>query len=404
MQLQRLTGLEIKKLAQDYTDLLEKIEGYEAILASEEVLLDIIREDIYEIKEKYGDKRKTKIAPAAQDIDIEDLIAQVDVIVVISHSGYIKRMPMETYRKQARGGRGIIGSNTKQGDFIEHLFIASTHDYLLFFTDRGKCYWLKVYDIPSMSRQSKGRNIINLLDLGEQKITSVMNVSSFDKEQKQLVMATKKGYIKKTKLSAYGNPRSTGVIAIKLEPDDTLIGVDMTKGNDHVILGTEKGKAIHFDEKQVRSMGRVSRGVKGIKLKLKDNVVGMVIAAEDTSLLTVCEKGYGKRTNVGDYRTQKRGGFGLINIKTSKRNGDVVAIKAVCDDDDLMMVTANGIIIRTGLEQIRIIGRNTQGVRLIKLDTRDKLVAVEKIAVEDDPDEKQKDKKTQPTENKKSKK
>ncbi|MHC4483039.1 MAG: DNA gyrase subunit A, partial [Planctomycetota bacterium] len=388
MQLQRLTGLEMKKLAKEYADLCERIEGYEAILADEEVLLDIIREDIYEIKEKYGDKRRTKITAKVEEFDIEDLIAEEEVIVTVSHSGYVKRMPIDTYRKQGRGGKGIIGSDTKEGDFIEHLFTASTHDYLLIFTNRGRCYWLKVYDIPSMSRQSKGRNIVNLLRLGNQKIASIINVRKFDgdtteeTQQRQLVMATKNGLVKKTKLSAYSNPRKTGVTAIKLEPNDDVIGVALTMGSNHIILGTQNGMAIRFEEKQVRSMGRVSRGVKGIKLRSKDTVVDMVVTEENASLLTVCENGYGKRTNLGDYRSQSRSGIGLINIKTTKRNGKVVALKAVRDDDELMMITANGIIIRTGLEQIREIGRNTQGVRLIKLKAGDKLVAAEKIVSE----------------------
>ena len=389
MQLQKLTGLEIEKLAKEYAELTEQIEGYEAILANEQVLLDIIREDIHEIREKYGDKRRTKLAAQAEELDIEDLIADEEVIVTISHAGYIKRMPVDTYRKQARGGRGIIGSDTREGDFIEHLFIASTHDYLLIFTNRGKCYWLKVYDVPSMSRQSKGRNVVNLLNLGGQKIASIINVSKFDDDTadegkpRQLVMATKKGLIKKTRLSAYANPRTVGVIAIKLDPNDDLIEVALTTGTDHIVLGTRQGMAIRFEEKQARSMGRVSRGVKGIKLRGKDSVVAMVITEENSSLLTVCENGYGKRTSLDDYRTQSRGGIGLINIKTTDRNGEVVTLQAIQDKDELMMITANGIIIRTGLEQIRQIGRNTQGVRLINLKPGDKLVAAEKIVSEE---------------------
>lgn len=384
MQLQRLTGLEMEKLAREYAELTEKIEGYEAILGSEQVLLDIIREDIHEIKEKYGDARRTKITAATEQFEIEDLIAEEEVIVTISHSGYVKRMPIDTYRKQARGGRGIIGSDTKEGDFIRHLFVASTLDYLLVFTNRGKCYWLKVYGIPSMSRQSKGRNIVNLLQLGNQQIASIINVSGFGGEdeegpQKQLVMVTKNGIIKKTKLSAYGNPRSNGVIAINLDPNDALIDVALTTGSDDIVLGTRDGMTIRFDESQARSMGRASRGVRGIKLRPGDAVVGMVIVEPKAALFTVCENGYGKRTGLENYRSQSRGGLGLKNIKTSERNGKVVALKAVQNKDDLMMITANGIIIRTGLDQIRSIGRNTQGVRLIKLKPGDKLVAAEKI-------------------------
>ncbi len=392
MQLQRLTGLEIEKLAKEYAELTEQIKGYESILGDEKVLLNIVRDEIAEMKQKYADKRRTQIAGQVQEFNIEDLIADEDVIVTVSHAGYIKRMPVDTYRRQGRGGTGIIGSDTKEGDFIEHLFAASTHDYLLVFTNRGKCYWLKVYDVPSMSRQSRGRSIANLLQLGDQAIASIINVSSFDEDtedqgkQRQLVMATQNGLVKKTRLSAYSNPRSTGVIAIKLDPNDNVINVALTSGSDHIILGTRDGVAIRFDEKQARSMGRASRGVKGIRLRQKDQVVDMVIAEPGGSLLTICENGYGKRTILENYRSQGRGGTGLKNIKTSDRNGKVVAMKAVSGNDEIMLITAHGIIIRTGLDQLRSIGRNTQGVRLIKLRTDDKLVAVAKIVQEETDD------------------
>ena len=380
MQLQRLTGLEIEKLAKEYSELTEKITGYEALLASKDLVLDVIREDIYEIKEKYTDKRRTVIdIYDAEDFDIEDLIAEEETLVTVSHSGYIKRMPVDTYRVQGRGGRGIIGSSTKEDDFIEHLFVASTHDYLLIFTSRGICHWLKVYEIPTMSRQSKGRNIINLLQLKKnEKVTSIINVHEFD--QRQLVMATQNGLVKKTVLSAYGNPRANGVIAIKLDDNDLLIGVALTDGSDEIMLGTRDGMAIRFNENQARSMGRVSRGVIGIKLRKGDAVVDMVIVEEDASLLTVCEKGYGKRTALEDYRSQSRSGLGIINIKATSRNGKVVALKAVCDGDELMMITAGGMIIRTGLDELRTIGRNTAGVRMINLKSGDTLVAVERLA------------------------
>jgi len=387
MQLQRLTGLEMEKLAKEYAGLVEQIEGYEAILADENILLDIIREDIHEIREKYGDARRTQLTAAAEVLAVEDLIADEDVIVTVSHSGYIKRMPIDTYKRQGRGGRGIIGSDTKEGDFIQHLFIASTHDYLLIFTNRGKCYWLRVFDVPAMSRQSKGRSVANLLNLGSQEMASIIAVKSFedgdDGIERQLVMATQNGLVKKTRLSAYGNPRSTGVIAINLDPDDALIGVSETTGTDHIVLGTSEGMTICFDEQQVRSMGRNARGVRGMKLRPGDEVVGMVIVEEKAALFTVCENGYGKRTGIENYRPQTRGGVGLKNIKTSARNGKVVTLKAVHTGDDLMLITANGMIIRTGLDEIRSIGRNTQGVRLINLKEGDKLVAAEKIAAED---------------------
>ena len=306
------------------------------------------------------------------------------MIVTVSHDGYIKRMPIDTYRKQGRGGMGVIGSEIKEGDFIKHLFVASTHDYLLIFTNRGRCYWLKVYDVPSLSRQSKGRSIANLLNLGDQQIASIINVPNFEDENIQLIMATKNGLVKKTNLTAYGNPRTTGVIAINLDPDDAVIGVVLTSGKDHIVLGTRDGMAIRFDEKQVRSMGRAARGVIGIRLRPKDSVIGMVVVEEKAALLTVCENGYGKRTGFENYRSQSRGGVGLINIKTSERNGKVVALKSVQHSDELMLITANGIVIRTGLDEIRSIGRNTQGVRLIKLKDGDKLVAAEKIAEERD--------------------
>ncbi len=383
MQLQRLTGLEIEKLAKEYGEIAEKIEGYEALLASRDLQLDVIREDICGIKEKYGDKRRTLLSDeGAEDFDIEDLITDEEVLVMISHSGYLKRMPVDTYRKQGRGGRGIIGSSTKEDDFIEHLFTANTHDYLLVFTDQGICHWLRVYHIPTMSRQSKGRNIANLLNLGDAKITSIINVREFD--ARQLVMATRNGIVKKTVLSAYGNPRSNGVIAIKLDFGDLLIGVSITSGSDDIILGTKNGMAIRFNESDARSLGRVSRGVKGIKLREGDEVVDMVIASEGASLLTVCENGYGKRSSLEDYRVQTRGGIGLKNMKTSERNGMVVGLKAVDDDDELMLISAGGIIIRTGLEQVRTIGRNTAGVRMIKLKKEDKLVAVERLAVDEE--------------------
>jgi DNA gyrase subunit A len=384
MQLQRLTGLEIEKLAGEYAEVSEKISGFEALLANRDLQLDVIREDLYEIKEKYKSPRRTEIVlNEADDFEMEDLIAEEETLVTITHGGYIKRMPVDTYRKQGRGGKGIIGSDTKEGDFLEHLFVASTHDYLLFFTSRGICHWLKVYNVPEMSRQSKGRNIVNLLNLDkEEKVTSIINVRQFD--DRQLLMATQNGVVKKTVLSAYGNPRSTGLIAINLDEEDQLIGVAITSGTDEVILGTQNGMSIRFNEEDVRSMGRVSRGVRGITLREDDKVVGMVIAEKDASLLTVCEKGYGKRTALEDYRTQSRGGIGLINIKTTERNGKVVAIKAVHDDDELMLITANGMIIRTGLEEVREIGRNTAGVRMISLKEGDKLVAAERLIVEDE--------------------
>jgi DNA gyrase subunit A len=383
MQLQRLTGLEIEKLGTEYAELVEEITGYEALLKNEDLVLDVIREDIYEIKDKFNDSRRTEITEYDYDqIDMEDLIPEEETLVVISHQGYVKRTDIDMYKKQSRGGRGVIGSSTKEDDFIEHMFIASTHDYMMVFTDKGIVHWLKVYDIPKMSRQSKGRNIINLLELGNQKVQSILAVRNFD--DRQLIMATENGTVKKTVLSAYGNVRSNGVRAIKLDDDDSVIGVAITSGKDEIILGTSDGKAIRFNEEDARSMGRVSRGVRGIKLRKGDKVVDMVIPKEGSSLLTVTENGFGKRTSVEDYRLQSRGGTGVINIKATKRNGNVVALKSVFDEDELMLITRNGMVVRTGLEDVRQIGRNTAGVRIINLKDEDHLIAVAKIPAEDD--------------------
>ena len=333
------------------------------------------------MKEKYGSPRRTEIIDEVTDFNIDDLIAEEEVVVTISNDGYIKRMPIDTYRSQGRGGRGVIGSNTKQDDFIEHLFVAGTHDYLCCFTNRGRCYWQRVYGIPSLSRQSRGRSIANLLRLGkDENIAEILPVREFDEQM--LVFATQNGYVKKTPLAAFSNIRRVGINAISLNPGDDVIGTRITSGDDEVILGTRDGMTIRFHEDDARAMGRTARGVRGIKLRSDDQVVDMIVAKPGSSLLTVCENGYGKRTDLKDYRRQKRGGIGLINIKTTERNGKVVALKAVTDDDDLMLISAKGIIIRTGLEQIRDIGRNTQGVRLIRLDKGDKLVAVARVVKE----------------------
>jgi DNA gyrase subunit A len=387
MQLQRLTGLEVEKLAKEYAALSEEVAGYEAILADEELVLDIIREDLYEMREKYKDARRTEIVGDVEEFNLEDLVTEEEVVVTVSHDGYIKRMPIDTYRRQGRGGRGVIGSDTKENDFIEHLFIASTHDYLLCFTTRGRCYWQRVYDIPSLTRQSRGRNIANLLSMVKgEKIAAIVPVREFD--ERMLVMATQSGVIKKTPLNAYSNIRKNGIAAITLNPGDDVIGAQITMGDDEIILGTRNGLAIRFHENDVRAMGRTARGVRGIRLRGDDQVVDLVLPKSGGSLLAVCENGYGKRTLLDDYRIQHRGGKGLINIKTTERNGKVVALKAVTSEDDLMLISAAGIIIRTGLDQLRDIGRNTQGVKLIRLDENDKLVAVARVVKESDEESK----------------
>ena len=382
MQLQRLTGLEIKKLAADYTRLVEEIEGYEAILGEERLLLDVIREDVFEMKDRYGDERRTEIAGDVGDFDIEDLIAEEDVVVTLSHEGYVKRMPLTTYRRQGRGGKGIIGSDAREGDFVEQLFIASTHDYMLVFLNNGRMHWLKVYDVPSMARQSKGRAIVNLLQMGRnEKICTVVTVREFD--ERFLVTATRKGQIKKTALKAYSNPRRGGIQATGLGAGDEVVGVAITRGDDQIVLGTREGQAIRFKESDVRAMGRTAAGVRGINLRKGDGVVGMAIVDPMATLLTVCQKGHGKRTSFDEYRLQSRGGSGIINIKASARNGKVVGMKSVRDADELMLITQAGMIVRTGVIEMRTIGRATQGVRVIALKPGDGLVAVARVVAED---------------------
>lgn len=382
MQLQRLTGLEIEKLAEEYSKLVEEIEGYESILNDEAMLMDVIREDVFEIKEKYGDERRTEIIGDVEDFDIEDLIAEEDVVVTLSHEGYIKRMPLTTYRRQGRGGQGIIGSDGKSGDFVEQLFVASTHDYLLVFLSSGRMHWLKVYDTPSMSRQSKGRAIVNLLQMQkEEKICAVVAVREFD--DRFLVTATKNGQIKKTALKAYSNPRKGGIRATGLHEGDVVIGVAITRGEDEIVLATRNGQAIRFNEGNVRTMGRTAAGVRGVNLRKGDEVVDMALVDQMATLLTVCENGFGKRTSFEEYRIQSRGGFGIINIKTTERNGKVVAMKSIRDADELMLITQKGMVVRTGISEMRTIGRATQGVKVIGLKPSDKLVAVARVVTED---------------------
>jgi DNA gyrase subunit A len=378
MQLQRLTGLEIEKLANSYRDLVDEIEGYEAILADESLLLDVIREDIYEIKEKYGDARRTEIVGDVDDFEIEDLIAEEDVVVTLSHGGYVKRMPLATYRRQGRGGQGIIGSDATSGDFVEELFIGSTHDYMLVFLDDGRMHWLKVYDIPSMARQSRGRAIVNLLEMRSgERICAVVAVREFD--DRFLVTATRRGQIKKTALKAYSRPRRGGIQATGLASGDMVIGVALTRGSDEIVLGTRSGQAIRFSETDVRPMGRTAAGVRGVNLRKGDEVIGMALIDPMATLLTVCEKGYGKRTSFDEYRLQSRGGYGVINIRTTERNGKVVGMKSIRDADELMLITQNGMIVRTGVSELRTIGRATQGVRVITLRPGDKLVAIARV-------------------------
>ena len=382
MQLQRLTGLEIEKLAADYAKLVEEITGLEAILADEHLLVDIIREDVYELKTKFPSKRLTEITEAAGDFSIEELVPVEQVVVTISRNGYIKRTDIDSYRKQGRGGKGVRGSGAKEGDFLEHLFVVSTHDYLLFFTDRGRVYWARVFDLPVMTRTSRGRSIANLLHMQPNEAhRAVLPVKEF--EESFVFFATAKGIVKKTPMNAFSRPRANGIIAISLDPDDALINVERTSGENEIIMGTRNGMAIRFAETDVRAMGRTARGVRGMSLSEKDSLVSMVAMSTDHSVLTVCENGFGKRTYIDAYRKTRRGGKGVINIKTTERNGSVVGILAVCDDDELMLISANGILLRTDLSAVRAIGRATQGIRLIRLSEGDSVVAVAKIAPDD---------------------
>ncbi len=381
MRLQRLTSLEHEKLEKEYRQLCEDIKHYRDILAKEELVLNIIREEIQGIKEKFSDKRRTDIIGEVEEFRREELIAEEDMAVLLTHQGYIKRMPLATYRRQGRGGKGVIGGEIEESDFVEHLFIASTHDYLLFFTDRGRLYWQKVYDIPQQGRLARGRAIINLLGIrvGES-ITSMFPVRDFD--DRQLVMVTGKGTIKKTPLTEFRRPKRGGIIAVKLKDGDRLVGVRLTTGEEELIIGTEDGKAMRFHEKEVRSMGRAAAGVRGIRLKGKDCVKGLVVVEEGATLLTVCENGHGKRTVFGEYSTHGRGGQGVINIKTSGRNGKVVALTGVRDKDELMLLTARGKVVRMAAGSISNVGRGTQGVKVIGLHKNDRLASLARIGEE----------------------
>ncbi|WP_250847220.1 DNA gyrase subunit A [Aquisphaera insulae] len=387
MQLRRLTGLEADKLAAEYLGLKADIDRYEAILADEQLILNLIREDLLELKSKYAEPRRSEISDEeVGDFDKEALIREEYMVVTVTHDGYIKRQLPSTYRAQGRGGRGIAATNTRDGDFLEHMFVALTHDYILFFTDRGKVYWIKVYDLPMATRTSGGRAMVNLLQLAEgEKVTGLVPVREF-REDESLLMVTRRGTVKKTELTAFRRPLGRGIIALGLDEGDTLIGVNRVKAGDQVILSTRDGMAIRFDESDVRSMGRPAYGVRGISLQDDDEVVGMVVAngpEDPASLLTVCSNGYGKRTTLAEYRSQNRGGKGLIDIKTSDRNGPVVAIAKVTDADEVMLTTAKGVLIRTRVADTRPIGRNTQGVRLIRLDEGDTLSNLAKLPEEE---------------------
>lgn len=384
MRLQRLTGLERQKIEDEYRDLIKQIEYLKSVLASQAMRMEIIKTELIELKDKYGDDRRTEIVDAEEEITMEDLIAEEDMVITISHQGYIKRLSTSAYRKQNRGGRGVKGIDVKEEDFVEHLFVASTHDYILFFTSKGKAYWIKVHEVPVGGKLAKGKPVVNMVDLEEgEKICAFVPVRSFE-EGKFVVMATRNGTIKKTDLSAFSNPRRDGIRAIDIPEDDVLIEVDISDGNNEIILATHDGQAIRFEENKVRAMGRTAYGVKGIELEKNDYVVGMVVVKRETSILTVAEGGFGKRSEISEYRVTNRGGKGVINMKTTDKTGKVIAVKEVVDKDGLMIITQNGIVIRQDIKSIRVIGRATQGVKLINLESGDKVTDVARIIAEDD--------------------
>lgn len=385
MRLQRLTGLEIKKVVEEYNEVLALIDELESILASREKRMSIIKEELLELKDRYGDDRRTEIILDATEFSIEDMIAEEDMVVTVTHSGYIKRSPVSTFRRQRRGGRGLQGAGTKDDDFVEHFFIASTHDYILFFTAMGMVHWLKVHEVPQAGRASRGRAIVNMVELTkDDSVTAFLNVKSFD-EDHYIIMATREGLIKKTELPAYSNPMRGGIYAIDIKEGDELIDVSITDGNQDVILGTSNGKAIRFREDDVRPTGRRTMGVKGITLgDESDAVVGMIVVKREGTVLAVSEKGFGKRTDVINYNVQNRGGQGVITIKTTDKVGKMVALKEVVDNDDLMIITQKGVLIRQPVKNIATIGRNTQGVKLIKLDQGDRIAAVTRVVDEEE--------------------
>jgi DNA gyrase subunit A len=385
MRLQRLTGLERQKIEDEYQELLKAIAQYKAILGDRKLVLKIIKDELIEIRTKYGDERRTEIIEqVAASFEAEDLIAEEDMVITISHAGYIKRLALDSYRAQRRGGRGVTGIKVRDEDFVEHIFVASTHSYILYFTDRGRCHWLKVHEIPVAGRQARGKAIVNLLGLAEgERITGRAPVTEF-REDQCLITATRKGQIKKTQLSLYSRPRRGGIVAMALKGDDTLIAAAVTGGNQDVVLAKRDGRAIRFNEKDVRSMGRTAGGVRGVRLDPGDEVVGMVVVAKDATLLTVTENGFGKRSPLEDYATKHRSGKGVINIRTTERNGKVIAIKEVRDRDDIMIITRRGVVIRCPISELSVIGRNTQGVRLINLDEGDVVTDVAHLAHEDD--------------------
>ncbi len=379
MRLQRLTGLERKKIDDEYREVIQTIERLRGILANVNLQFQIIKDELIELKETYGDDRRTEIIAAFEEFSVEDMIAEEDMVITISRDGFIKRFPVSGYRRQQRNTRGSTGAVAKGEDFIEHLFIASTHDYILFFSNLGRCYWLKVHELPQVGKAGKGRAIVNMIQIGrEENIRAFVTVKEF-RDDLYLIMATRNGLVKKTVLSAYGNPRRDGINAIKINPGDELIEVKLTDGNNNVILATTQGMAIQFNESEVRNMGRVTAGVQGITLNKNDFVIGMVIVKREGTLLTVTEHGFGKRTSIKEYRLTHRAGKGIKTFKVSSKTGRLISIMEVVDDDDLMLISSKGVLLRIHIGNIRTTGRNTMGVHLIRLDSGDRVSDVARI-------------------------
>jgi len=384
MRLQRLTNLEQRKIVEEYEETIKLINRLKALLASDQLILNLIKEELTSVRDAFGDERRTEIIEAIPEITVEDLIAEEDMVVTITHTGYIKRSPSSLYRSQHRGGKGKVGIQIKEEDFLENLFIASTHDYILFFTDAGKIHWMKVHEIPQAGRLTRGKAIVNLLNLSPQeKVTTILSLKDFAKG-KFITFMTKKGVIKKTALEAYSNPRTGGIIAIHLDEEDELISTRLTDGTQHLFIGTKLGKAIHCPEIQIREMGRTAHGIRGIRIPKGDEVVGMEVVAPHTQILTVTENGYGKRSQASEYRIQNRGGSGIFTVKRTQKTGDVVNITTVVDEDELMVISSTGKIIRLKVADIPIQGRTTQGVRLITIEEGEKVVAIAKLAEKED--------------------
>jgi DNA gyrase subunit A len=387
MQLQRLTGLERQKILDELVELMKTIERLRAILSSEELLMQLVVAELKAVRDRFGDERRTEIIDETGELRIEDLIADEDMAITVSNTGYIKRTPISTYRMQRRGGKGRIGMRTREEDYVTHLFIASTHSYIMIFTDRGRAYWLKVHEVPDVGPGGKGKAIVNLVQLEQdERIAALLAVKEFPDadDQQYIVMGTRKGTVKKTDLKAFSNPRPSGIIAMGVEEGDSVIAVELSDGKEQIFLGTRDGMAIRFDESDVRVMGRGAYGVRGISLRDDDEVVAMEVVQPGGTVLTVAQNGYGKRTDLEEYRLQSRGGVGIINIQTSDRNGKVAGIAYVTEDDEVMLITQQGMVLRTRAGDIRAIGRATQGVRLIEMEDGDAVVAVAKLAERDD--------------------